>query len=82
MISANSSFSVTITAKVTTNTRAFSTIDTNAIIATDSTFANVMTSALAQISPIADLAVTNILTGANPSFSGDVVSYYITLQNI
>lgn len=43
---------------------------------------NILTSAVAQITPIADLKITNILTGNNPSASGDIVSYYITLQNI
>lgn len=79
---ANSNFSVTITAKVNAPTRTIPTIDTTAIFATDTQFSPLLTSAIAQITPIADLMVTNILTGANPSFSGDNVSYYITLQNI
>jgi hypothetical protein len=43
---------------------------------------NVLTSALATITPVSDLTITNILTGEYPSISGDNVSYLITLQNI
>lgn len=78
----NSNFSVTITAKVSTPIRTIPSIDTTAIFATDTQFSTILTSAIAQITPIADLMVTNILTGAHPSFSGDIVSYAITLQNI
>jgi hypothetical protein len=81
-IPANSNFSVTITAKVITNVRSIPTINTTANFAADMQISTVLTSAIAQITPIADLMVTNILTGFNPSLSGDVVSYYITLQNI
>lgn len=80
---ANSNFSVTITAKTLVAQRAFpSSLDTAAVFAADTQFSSILTSAIAQITPIADLMVTNILTGMNPSFSGDNVSYYITLQNI
>jgi hypothetical protein len=82
-IAANSSFSVTITAKTLVAQRAFpATVDTTAVFAANTQFSPILTSAIAQITPIADLMVTNVLTGANPSFSGDNVSYYITLQNI
>lgn len=81
-IPANSSFSVTITAKVITNVRTFPTLSTDAIFASDMQINTLLTSAVAQITPIADLLVTNILTGTNPSFSGDNVSYFVTLQNI
>lgn len=81
-IPANSNFSVTITAKVIANFRSFGTLNTTARIGSDMQVTNVLTSAIAQINPIADLIVTNILTGYNPSYSGDIVSYYITLQNI
>ncbi len=79
---ANSAFSVTITAKTITNVRTIPAIITTAIVGPDMQFSTVLTSAMAQLAPIADLAVTNVLTGENPSFSGDIVSYYITLQNI
>lgn len=79
---ANSTFSVTITAKTITNVRTIPAITTTAIVGPDMQFSTVLTSAIAQLAPIADLAVTNVLTGENPSFSGDIVSYYITLQNI
>jgi len=82
-IPANSNFSVTITAKTITNARTFSTLSTQAIFASDMQILNVLTSSVAAlITPISDLIVTNVLTGMNPSFSGDIVSYYITLQNI
>ena len=68
-IPANSTFSVTITAKATANVRSFPTINTNAIFASDMQITTVLTSAVAQITPIADLLVTNVLTGMNPSFS-------------
>ncbi len=79
---ANSNFSVTITAKLTTTARSIPTINATATIGTDMQITTVLTSAMAQITPIADLAITNSLTGMNPSISGDVVSYFITLQNI
>jgi len=82
LIAANSNFSVTITAKVITPVRIIPTLDTTAQFAADMQFTTILTSAIAQITPIADLMVTNILTGMNPIFSGDIVSYYITLQNI
>ena len=81
-IPANSNFSVTITAKVTTTVRTFPTLNTTGIFASDMGITNILTSAVAQITTIGDLVVTNVLTGLNPSFSGDIVSYYITLQNI
>jgi hypothetical protein len=81
-ISANSNFSVTITAKVISNSRTIPMISIMANFSSDTQFFTILTSAIAQITPIADLAVTNVLTGLNPSFSGDNVSYYITLQNI
>ncbi len=81
-IPANSDFSVTITAKVTTTVRSFSPLTTTAIFSDNQQFTTTLTSAVAQIAPIPDLIVTNILTGQNPSNSGDVVTYYITLQNI
>jgi hypothetical protein len=82
LIAANSNFSVTITAKVITSIRDLPTMSTIAQFAADTQFSTILTSAIAQITPIADLLITNILTGANPIFSGDMVSYYITLQNI
>lgn len=82
LLTANSNFSVTITAKAITPTRILPTIDTTAVFAADIQISTILTSAIAQITPIADLMVMNILTGMNPSFSGDNVSYYITLQNI
>ncbi|MCX6823631.1 MAG: hypothetical protein NT085_00690, partial [candidate division SR1 bacterium] len=81
-LAAHSNFSVTITAKLLTTNRSFSPIPTLATFGTDQRVTTALTSAVAQITPIADLMVTNILTGMNPSFSGDIVSYYITLQNI
>jgi len=81
-ISANSNFSVTITAKVITTARTFPTIHTVANFGPDMQISTILTSAIAQITPISDLAVTNVLTGTNPSLSGDNVYYYITLQNI
>lgn len=82
LIPANASFALTITAKLITPLRTIPTINTTALFAADMQFATVLTSAIAQLTPIADLMITNILTGMNPSFSGDNVSYYITLQNI
>jgi len=82
LIPANSNFSVTITAKVITSTRSIPNIDTTAEFAADMQMTTVLTSAIAQITPIADLFITNSLTGANPIFSGDTVSYTITIQNI
>ena len=83
-IPANSNFSVTLTAKLVMMSlaRSFSPITTTATFGTDQRVTTVLTSAVAQITPIADLMVKNILTGDNPSFSGDNVYYYITLQNI
>ena len=81
-LAAHSNFSVTITAKLLTTNRSFSPIPTLATFGTDQRVTTALTSAVAQITPIADLMITNILTGMNPSFSGDMVSYYITLQNI
>ena len=81
-IPANSNFSVTITAKLITNVRTIPTISTTANVGADMQISTVLTSAIAQITPISDLIVTNVLTGTNPSFSGDNVSYSITLQNI
>jgi len=79
---ANSNFSITFTAKFVTDTRWFSPITTTAAFGADQRVSTILTSAIAQITPVADLAITNVLTGQNPSFSGDTVYYYITLQNI
>ena len=81
-IPAHSNFSVTITAKIITTVRTISTTNTTANAWSDMQVTNILTSAIAQITPIADLKITNILTGNNPSTSGDTVSYHITLQNI
>lgn len=81
-IAANSNFSVTITAKLVATNRSFLPISTMATFGTDQRVSTSLTSAVAQITPIADLTITNILSWNNPSFSGDVVLYYITLQNI
>jgi hypothetical protein len=48
----------------------------------DSGFAGMFTSAIATVTPIADLAISKILTGALPMFSGDLVHYIVTIQNI
>ena len=61
-IPANSNFSVTITARVFTTVRTFPTITTTANFAADMQISTILTSAVAQITPIADLIVTNILT--------------------
>ena len=82
LIPANSNFSVTITAKVTTTMRTFPTLTTTWIFAADMQMSTILTSAIAEITPIADLMITNSLTWFNPMYSGDSVSYYITLQNI
>src|SRR5574344_733705 len=68
-IPANSNSSVTITAKLMTTARAFPPISTTAAFGTDQWVSTALTSAVAQIMPIADLVVTNILTGENPSIS-------------
>lgn len=81
-VPANSNFSVTITAKVTTTVRALPTLTTTALFSDNENITTTLTSAVAQITPIADLTITNILTGQQPSFSGDIVTYAITLQNI
>jgi len=82
LIPANSNFSVTITAKVLTNIRTLPTLDTTAIFAPDMQISTILTSAIAKITPIADVFITNTLSSANPSFSGDNISYTIILQNI
>ncbi|MEI6672246.1 MAG: hypothetical protein WCL02_02555 [bacterium] len=83
LIPANTTFTVTITGKVITNNRILpATIDTTAVFSSNTQFSSLLASEIAQITPIADLTITNILTGQNPSLSGDLVSYYITLQNI
>ena len=81
-IPANTNFSFTITARVMSSTRSFPPIPTTANFGSDMQISTVLTSAMAQITPIADLAITNVLTSGNPSLSGDIVSYTITLQNI
>ena len=81
-IAADTSFSITITAKVTNNNREFPTLNTQANFATDMQISTVLTSAVAQITPIADLVVTNILTGENPMVAGNNVSYFVTIKNI
>jgi len=68
-IPANSNFSVTITAKLSANVRSIPNINITATAGTDMQFSTILTSAVAQITPIADLAITNILTGENPSVS-------------
>jgi len=45
-------------------------------------FSTVFTSALATISPIADLMIQKIITGTLPTFSGDQIHYLVTVQNI
>lgn len=79
---ADSDFSVTVTAKMTTNVWTFSTLTTQAIFSDSTAFTTLLGAVNALITPIADLVVTNVLTGENPSYSGDNVYYYITLQNI
>ncbi len=79
---ADSDFSVTVTAKMKTNVRSFSTITTQAIFSDSTAFTTLLGAVNALVTPIADLIVTNVLTGENPSYSGDNVYYYITLQNI
>lgn len=81
-IPAHANFSITITAKVATNNWSFSTLNTQAVFASTMQISTVLTSAVAQITPIADLSITNILTGENPVVSGDIVSYFITIKNI
>ncbi len=51
-------------------------------IASDMQFSTLLHSLMSWITPVSDLAITNILTGENPSVSWDIVSYFITLQNI
>ena len=82
LIAADSSFSITITAKMTSNNRDIPTLNTQANFATDMQISTILTSAVAQITPIADLIVTNILTGENPMVLGDNVSYFVTIKNI
>ena len=82
LIPTNSNFSVTITAKITTTMRTFPTLTTTWIFAADMQMSTILTSAIAEITPIGDLMITNVLTWTNPIYSGDNVSYYITLQNI
>lgn len=81
-IPADSDFSVTITAKLVTTNRSFSPITPQAIFCADTNFTTLLGAVNATIEPIADLKITNILTGTSPSYSGDTVSYYVTLQNI
>ena len=82
LIPANSNFSVTVTGKMITTTRAFPLLYTTWLFATDMQMTSVFTSAIAQILPVSDLLISNILTWFNPISSGDIVSYYIVLQNI
>ena len=81
-IPANSDFSVTITAKMTTSFWTFSSLTTQAIFADSTAFTTLLGAVNAFVTPIADLKIMNVLTGQNPSYSGDIVSYYVTLQNI
>lgn len=67
---------------MTTSNRAIPSTNTKAMFASDMQISTILTSAMAEISPIADLMVTNILTGQNPIASGDIVSYLATIQNI
>ncbi len=81
-IPSNSNFSVAITAKVKTSVRSFSVLNAIAAFSDNQQFTTILTSAVADITPIPDLMITNILTWQYPSYSGDIVSYYITIQNI
>jgi len=45
-------------------------------------FSTVFTSAVATISPIADLMLQKVITGTLPTFSGDQIHYIVTVQNI
>lgn len=81
-IPSDSDFSVTITAKLVTTNRSFSPITPQAIFCADTNFTTLLGAVNTTIKPIADLKITNILTGTSPSYSGDTVSYYVTLQNI
>lgn len=51
-------------------------------VSPDSSFATVATTASFEIHPIADLMITNVRDGENPSLSGDGVSYTIQIKNI
>ncbi len=84
-LAANSNYSVTITAKLVmlSSSRSFSSITPTAIFSNSSLFTTTFPlSGTAQLTPIGDVTIKNILTGQNPSASWDIVSYAITLQNI
>ena len=71
-IAANSNYSVTITAKLVmlSSSRSFSSITPTAIFSNSSLFTTLLPiSATAQITPIADVTIKNIMTGQNPSAS-------------
>jgi len=63
-------------------TWALPTMTPQALFGNTQQVTNVLTSAIATVTPVSDLKITNILTGEYPSISGDNVSYFITLQNI
>ncbi len=65
----NSNFSVTITAKMVTNVWTFPTLTTQAIFADSPVFTTILGAVNAFVEPIADLTITNVLTGQNPSVS-------------
>lgn len=81
-IPAHSTFSLTITARVTTNNRGFAQLSTSARFASDMQMTNVLTSAVAQILPISDLMIINTSSNEMPSFSGDSITYTIYIKNI
>lgn len=51
-------------------------------VSPDTSFATISTTAAFQLNPIADLMITNIREGENPSLSGDILTYTVTVKNI
>lgn len=80
LLSAGQTLNLTIQAKVVSQT--FPTLSLVSSAVDTSNLANVYTSAIANIEPISDVAVTKTLISAEPKFTWDTVTYNIEIKNI
>jgi hypothetical protein len=73
---------ISLTGKMITTAWSFPATSIQAIAANDAGITTVFTSAVATITPIADLTIQKIITGTLPIFSGDLIHYIVIIQNI
>lgn len=73
---------INLTIQWNTIAQSFNTLDIISNIVDKNNLANVYTSAIANIDPIADITITKILSSQEPQFTWDTVSYTIEIKNI